>query len=105
MGSDDAEDVEVDGLSGIFFTVFVDTALLSDDRELLKLVLELLLSTSSRRLGSAFGRLKVCCDVSGLLNDAVRRGVELTLREALGGGTTRKERLLSNDCWFLAIRV
>lgn len=60
MANDEAEDVEVDGLSGIFFTVFVDTALLSDDRELLKLVLELLLSTSSRLLGKVFGRLNVC---------------------------------------------
>lgn len=97
MGSDDAEDVDVDCLSGIFFTVFVDTALLSDDRELLKLVLELLLSTSSRR-GSDFGRLSVCCDVSGLLKEAVRLGVELTLREVLIGGTTRNDRLRSNDC-------
>lgn len=56
----DAEDVAVDDLSGIFFTVFVETALLSDDLELLKLVLELLLSTSSRRFGNDLGRLRVC---------------------------------------------
>lgn len=60
MGNDDADDADVDGLSGIFFTVFVDTALLSDDRELLRLVRELLLSTSSRLLGKDFGRLSVC---------------------------------------------
>lgn len=60
MGNDDAVEADVDGLSGIFFTVFVDTALLSDDRELLKLVRELLLSTSSRLLGNDFGRLSVC---------------------------------------------
>lgn len=60
MGNDDAEDVEVDDLSGIFFTVFVDTALLSDDLELLKLVLELLRSTSRRRFGNVLGRLKDC---------------------------------------------
>lgn len=54
------DEAEADCLSGIFFTVFVDTALLSDDRELLKLVRELLRSTSRRRLGNDLGRLSVC---------------------------------------------
>lgn len=98
MGSDDGVDADVAGLSGIFFTVFVDTALLSDDRELLKLVRELLRSTSSRRLGKAFGRLNDCCDVSGLRSDAVRRGVDVALREPVAGAEMRNDRLRSNDC-------
>lgn len=103
FGNDDVADVG--GLSGIFLTVFVETALLSDDRELLKLVRELLLSTSRRLLGSDLGRLSVCCDDSGLRSEAVRRGVELALRVPDNGGATRKDRLRSNDCWFLAISV
>lgn len=86
------------GLSGIFLTVFVDTALLSDDRELLKLVRELLLSTSSRLFGNDFGRLSVCCEVSGLLNEAVLRGVDVALRVTDIGGATRNDRLRSKDC-------
>lgn len=93
------------GLSGIFFTVLVDTALLSDDLELLRLVLELLLSTSSLRLGIDLGRLRLCCDDSGLRSEAVRRGVELALREPVGNGATRNDLLRSRDCWFLASKV
>lgn len=90
--------IDVAGLIGIFLTVLVDTALLRDDRELLKLVRELLRSTSSRRFGNALGRLKVCCDVSGLRSEAVRLGVDVALFDPVSGAETRSERLLSSDC-------
>jgi hypothetical protein len=105
FGIDGTDEAEVDGLSGIFFTVFVDMALLSDDRELLKLVRELLLSTSSLLLGNDFGRLSVCCEISGLRKDAVLRGVDETLREAGNAGEQRSDRLRSSDCWFLDSKV
>jgi len=94
---------DVDGFNGIFLTVLVDTALLSEERELLKLVRELLLSTSKRLFGgNDFGRLNVCCCCccvgSGRLNELVRRGVELALRDTDGGLDVRKDRLLSSDC-------
>lgn len=98
MGNDDTDDADVEGLSGIFLTVLTLTALFSDDRELLKLVRELLLSTSSRLLGNVFGRLSVCCEVSGRLNEAVLRGVDEALRVTDIDGDPRSDRLRSSDC-------
>lgn len=48
LSSDSADDLAVDALvpvTGAFFTVFVDTPLFSDDRELSRLFLELLFCT------------------------------------------------------------
>lgn len=46
------KDGNVSTFWGIFFTVFVETALLSEDLELLRLVLELLRSTSNLLLAT-----------------------------------------------------
>lgn len=82
------------GFSGIFFTVFVETALFNDDLELLKLVRELLLSTSLLSLladGAKF-------DVSGLRNEPARRGgVAKGLNEVVAP-LTRIERDRSRVC-------
>lgn len=85
----------VDGFNGIFFTVFVDTALFNEERELLKLLLELLRSTFKNRL--LVGVVGTVCDsVCGRLREFTRRGVVVTLLN--GGAGCLIERLLSRDC-------
>lgn len=94
-------DEDVCGFNGIFLTVFVDTALFKDERELLKLVLELLLSTAVLRF--AIGGVAFWTSV--LLSEFVRRGVVFRLRNDDGGALVRIDRLRSNVCWFLVSNV
>ncbi len=84
----------VDGFNGIFFTVFVETALFKEERELLKLLLELLRSTLRKRLLVGVAGT-VCDSVFGRLREFTRRGVVVKLRSA--GAGCLIERLLSRD--------
>ena len=83
------------GFNGIFFTVFVETALFNDDLELLKLVRELLLSTSLFSLLADGARL---FEVSGLRRDPARRGGVVNVLSEVGAPLTRIERDLSRVC-------
>ena len=88
-----------DGFVGIFLTVFVETALFNDERELLKLALELLLSTSNLLFAIdeivGFGNWFGC---SGLRNEFVLRGVDEALLVPVVIAVVLKDLLLSRDC-------
>lgn len=97
-------------LVGIRFTVLVDTALLSEEIELMRLVRELLRFTNRCLLGTAFFWTSA---FSTFFIEFTRRGA------ATGAGVLatplfplryedvvfRSERLLSSDCWFLVSKV
>jgi hypothetical protein len=104
----DAGDDE-ENLVGIRFTVLVDTALLSDDIELMRLDLELLRFTNKCLLGTA-----VFCTsgFSTFFIELTRRGAAtgVFVEEPLLGlryedGVFLSERLLSSDCWLRVKRV
>lgn len=90
---------EVDGVrcafNGTFRTVFIDVALFRDDRELRKLVRELLRSTS----------LLLCALVwsADFLNELVLRG--MTLRLVGAGADVLNERLRSRLCRLRSSKV
>jgi hypothetical protein len=94
-----AEEFGMDGFIGIFFTVFVETALFNDERELLKLARELLLSTSNLLFAIdeivGFGTWFGC---SGLRNEFVLRGVDEALLVPLVIAVVLNDLLLSRDC-------
>lgn len=88
--------------SGIALTVLVDTALLIDERELLKLVFELLLSTSNLLLRPLKVVFKLVEGTSEDLNlrEAILFGVEFKLRDGANEDVLlfRNDRLRSRDC-------
>ena len=94
-----AEEFVVDGFIGIFLTVFVETALFNEERELLKLALELLLSTSKRLFAIdeivGFGNWLGC---SGLRNEFVLLGVDEALLVPLVIAVVLNDLLRSKDC-------
>lgn len=99
----DVEIVGADFGGGIALTVLTDAALLMDERELLRLVFELLRSTSSRRDSPLNVVFKLLDDgTSAVLSrsDAILFGVEFKLRDAVSADEllVLSERLRSSDC-------
>lgn len=79
-----------DGFNAKFFTVCVDAELFSDERELRKLFLELLLSTS---------RLFASAVTSDLRNEFVRFGIDALRTDVVADKLlARSERLRSRLC-------
>lgn len=98
----DVEIVGADFGGGIALTVLTDAALLMDERELLRLVFELLRSTSSRRESPLNVVFKLLDGTSAVLSrsDAILFGVEFKLRDAVSADEllVLSERLRSSDC-------
>lgn len=98
----DVEIVGADFGGGIALTVLTDAALLMDERELLRLVFELLRSTSSRRESPLNVVFKLLDGTSAVLSrsDAILFGVEFKLRDAVNADEllVLSDRLRSSDC-------
>lgn len=87
---------------GIALTVLVETVLLIDERELLRLVFELLLSTSNLLLRPLNVVFRLLGGTSEVLNrrEAILFGVEFKLRDGANDDVLlfRNDRLRSRDC-------